>query len=299
MKKIIALFIVLISLMPACVTAADNITVEINGYEVYFEDQQPVIVDGRTLVPFRAIAEALGCLVDWVDEEKCVYIAFARTEHVQILQMQIDNPSISVVDYKNSEDGVVMEQMSVSTDVPATVINSRTMVPLRVIGDIFGGDVGWNGDSKIASITVDLTDHIFATDEICREFMEGTYYKAKHILISSGETRTEEEAKAIADEVTAKIKNGGDFDKLMKEYSEDPGLEAYPDGYIFTDGEMVAEFENAVKSLNKGSMTDEPVKSSFGYHIIKREAFTDTEFDSFVAQTKFYILIALSGLDVD
>ena len=154
MKKIIALILVLVMVVPFAVSAEEKVTVEINGYEVYFEDQQPVIVDGRTLVPFRAIAEALGCLVEWDDTEKSVYIAFARNLRVQIIQLPVGSNSIKVVEYKNSDSGTVMEEMTVNTDVPATVINSRTMVPLRVIGDIFGGDVSWNGDAKTASVTI-------------------------------------------------------------------------------------------------------------------------------------------------
>ena len=46
--------------------AADGISVTINGEQVVFENQQPVIVDGRTLVPVRGVFEALGFEVDWI-----------------------------------------------------------------------------------------------------------------------------------------------------------------------------------------------------------------------------------------
>ena len=56
----------------------------------------------------------------------------------------------------------------------------------------------------------------------------------------------------------------------MNENSEDTGLETNPDGYVFTDGTMVSEFEDAVKGLKPGEYTKELVESSYGYHIIKR-----------------------------
>ena len=81
---------------------------------------------------------------------------------------------------------------------------------------------------------------------------------AKHILVSD-----EEKAK----ELYKQLKRGADFDKLMKENTEDPGSANEPDGYTFTRGKMVPEFENAAFSQEIGKLY-EPVKSVYGYHII-------------------------------
>ena len=74
--------------------------------------------------------------------------------------------------------------------------------------------------------------------------------------------------KELADKLLERIEAGEDFDALMREYSEDPGLTANPDGYVFGAGEMVAEFEQAVESVEVGEVT--MCKSVYGYHIIKR-----------------------------
>lgn len=60
------------------------------------------------------------------------------------------------------------------------------------------------------------------------------------------------------------------FDQLMGEYSEDPGLAAYPDGYDFTAGDMIAEFEQGTRDLEYNEYTAQPVQTSDGYHIILR-----------------------------
>lgn len=101
-------------------------------------------------------------------------------------------------------------------------------------------------------------------------------YKAKHILRFTIDPTTrqplsEEEqdaAKRLTDELYARILAGEDFDALMNEFSQDTGLAENPDGYVFGDGEMVAEFENGVKGLKENEVC--VVKSDFGYHIIKR-----------------------------
>lgn len=60
------------------------------------------------------------------------------------------------------------------------------------------------------------------------------------------------------------------FDRLMQENSEDPGLASNPDGYDFTAGEMIAEFEQGTRDLEYGQYTAQPVQTTDGYHIILR-----------------------------
>ena len=59
------------------------------------------------------------------------------------------------------------------------------------------------------------------------------------------------------------------FGELKAEYCEDTGKQAYPDGYTFTPGTMVAEFEDTVKAQKEYEISD-PVKTSYGYHVIMR-----------------------------
>ena len=59
------------------------------------------------------------------------------------------------------------------------------------------------------------------------------------------------------------------FRELKEEYCEDSGKTAYPDGYVFLPGEMVTEFEDGVTALADYGLS-QPVKTSYGYHIILR-----------------------------
>lgn len=100
-------------------------------------------------------------------------------------------------------------------------------------------------------------------DEYKSTFKSEKEVKAKHILVQD---------KAKADEVIAKLNKGGDFDKLAKEYSKEPAELGY-----FTKRVMVPEFANAAFVMKKGEVSKTPVKTQFGYHVIKVEDVRDSK----------------------
>ena len=150
--------------------------------------------------------------------------------------------------------------------------------------------------NKLQEKYVSVTD-----EEVEKSVKESGYVCAKHILFTTVDTATnaplsdEEIAKkkALAESTLAKIKSGADFDALMQELSEDPGLTESPNGYTFTKGEMVEPFENATYALEENKVSD-IVESDFGYHIIKRIPLDD-EFKagqkSSVLTTKYLALV--------
>lgn len=112
------------------------ITVVYNGKKIQF-DQFPIIEDGRTLVPLRAIFETLGAEVDWNGDTQTITAKKDNTE----ISLTINNTTAS----KNGE--------SISLDVPAKIINDRTLVPVRFVADCFGVSVDWDGDMQRVILT--------------------------------------------------------------------------------------------------------------------------------------------------
>jgi len=89
----------------------------------------------------------------------------------------------------------------------------------------------------------------------------GKEYKARHILVEK-----EADAKAII----ASIKKGGKFEDIAKKQSKDPGSGAKGGDLDWANpASYVSEFTEALIKLNKGQMTDSPVKSQFGWHVIR------------------------------
>lgn len=105
---------------------------------------------------------------------------------------------------------------------------------------------------------------------------------ADHILLltqdqATGEALSDEEIaekRSLMEDLLAQLRSSGDpaalFAQLADQYSEDPGRASYPDGYIFSSGEMVQEFEDAAAALAPGEISG-IIETSYGYHILLRK----------------------------
>jgi len=95
--------------------------------------------------------------------------------------------------------------------------------------------------------------------------------RARHILIAVDDTRTDSAARTLADEVAGKLASGGDFAALAAQYSNDPGSAGRGGDLGFAaPGNYVEAFDKALFALEVGA-TSAPVKTEFGYHIIRLE----------------------------
>lgn len=114
----------------------DEIQILVDGERVE-ADVPPVIVDDRTLVPFRAIFEALGATVEWEAETRT-----AKGVRGDIaVAIQIDNPVMKLND------------ADLTLDVPAQIIDDRTMVPVRAISESFQAEVEWVPETRTVIVT--------------------------------------------------------------------------------------------------------------------------------------------------
>ena len=107
-----------------------------------------------------------------------------------------------------------------------------------------------------------------AYDQVKNQYT-GKEYRVEHILVEK-----EADAKAI----TAQIKAGGNFEQIAKEKSKDPG--SAPNGGDLgwvSDKSLVPEFSKAMVQLKKGQITDKPVKTQYGWHIIKLDDVRDVK----------------------
>lgn len=195
------------------------------------------------------------------------------------------------------------EQKEMASVRRNSIANTSKDAYLNQIAQFGFSDQTYQNFMYISQCYQALNDYYFGengvntpSDEDIQKYYEDNYITAKHILITtvdpaSGETkRTDEEAKKEAQSILDRINAGEDFDTLMNQYSEDTGLSNNPNGYTFTEGQMVTEFYDGAKALAEDEVS-ELVKSSYGYHIIKRVKLDDSQLDNF----KSDIVSAISG----
>ena len=128
---VVFLALLLLPVLPVQALALDEpqIRIFVNGSEIA-PDVPPFIEDGRTMVPIRFIAEALGAYVNWVDSEMTDYI-------------QLD----------------VNKTLSIPVDQPlpnglgtAALVNDRLFVPIRYVAEQMGATVDWNASTQTVTI---------------------------------------------------------------------------------------------------------------------------------------------------
>lgn len=118
----------------------DNPIMQVNGVSTEIDPEggtAPVIVSGRTLVPIRAIIENMGGSVEWNAEKRESVLTYGEN----VIRLTID-----------SETAYLNENASVLDTAP-TIINGRTMLPIRFIAEGFGFDVDWDEAEKTITIS--------------------------------------------------------------------------------------------------------------------------------------------------
>lgn len=223
MKKLCSFLLALLLLTSAA--GALDLYVDTTKVET---DTPPTIVDGRTLVPVRAIFEAIGATVTW---DAAANTATGVRGDV-IVSIQIDNTTA----YVNGEPRTL--------DVLAQLINGRTMVPARFISESMGCDVTWDGNTGTAAVAYQLKDRkLYATPTGERYHYDGscnggTYYETslaeingrhltpcdKCVLTAPASSTTPSTSTELAGNYTATVLRVVDGDTFVVNYN---GVEEY------------------------------------------------------------------------
>lgn len=268
----------------------DNTTAYVNGQAITL-DCAPVIVSNRTFVPLRFIGEAFSYNVNYapttrqviIDDTPIVFtcgdeaftLAEFKTLYDLFYQSSYDGAMSSGLTEEDLKDYILNNVYSTSYSI---VKISNAFSDLNFTETDFAEiKAGIDMDSQYAKIQMSGLNtlvhekyyfsmgYTIKNDILANSDIEGIYNKdyvcAKHILVEDEKT---------ANSVYKKATSGKDFDTLVSEYGTDPGMVGNQQGYIFTKGEMVEEFEASAFAL-KPEEISKPVKTAYGYHIIKRE----------------------------
>lgn len=157
MKKIISVFLIglmILSNFTFITFAEDEITVMVNGEKLISDvpaqsikvtDESGNYVGDRTMLPIRAISEKLNCDVYWNAETKGITIY--RKDNLYLMWLGMDTAF--------HLDGLSISK-GYKMDVPPTIINDRTLVPVRAVAELLGAEVNWIGETKTVDIKYEI-----------------------------------------------------------------------------------------------------------------------------------------------
>lgn len=159
MKKKLAVLFSGIFLLTSCISPvslqADGlkpVTVKLNGNFLSF-DQPPIIENGRTLVPFRVILEAMGAEINWDSATKTI----TCTKDAKTVILTVGSTNI------------IVNNVSKTIDVPAKIVNDRTLIPLRAVSENFDAEVNWDNDERLVTITSSVSTEQSTTSQSITE----------------------------------------------------------------------------------------------------------------------------------
>ncbi len=156
MKKLLCALLAAAMISVPAFGAENDIKVLVDGKEIVF-DQKPVIEDGRVLVPFRAIFEALECQVTYND--------YGGSKTVMAKQ------GSKVINLTIGEKEYYVDGEMKTLDVPAKIINDRTMVPVRAVSEGLDAKVGWTDSTKTVTIEGEKGQYNIDRKIISKDFL--------------------------------------------------------------------------------------------------------------------------------
>lgn len=288
MKKIISAALAGAMLLSAIPSLAADINIKIDNEEFIPKNAagevvMPFIENGSTYLPVRAMGEAVGKTVAFDIENYAVYIGEEPLDSEKTREpvMMVDGEVV----YKDElEDFSVYEFINMVKVIKL----AESKFTEAEINEAYEEVVSWFNEEQVA----EYADYYYYA--ACGEILANSvpvgvadkekYVTAQHILVNEEET-----ALKVIDE----LHGGALFEDLIEEYNLDPG-QARDSSYTFTYGEMVEEFEKAAFKLEGEKYTEEPVKTDFGYHVIKRLPLDEEEADKHYYQN-FYLPLEIEN----
>ena len=157
MKKLAALIICGMLALNQGVYASEmngkpiDVKVTVNGEEIVFPDQKPVLINERTLLPVRSVLESMGKTVSWEEATESIIIS----DDITTVKLRVGDFIMqqSVLDTVNNETYT----SEIELDVAPVVINDRTCLPIRAIAEAFMATVDWEEETQtVLIVTADL-----------------------------------------------------------------------------------------------------------------------------------------------
>lgn len=226
--------------------SAEEVTLVVDGKTLSDLPMPPIIFNDYTLVPAREVFEALGAEVDWISDLYQVYVKYED----DVVMLQIDSTKAYV-------NGEAMEM-----SIAPKIINDKTMIPLRFASESIGMEVGWNSQTRVASVSKPAVTTTTTTTTTTTEATTETTTAAVNIVKSGSSANMSGYMSAEYDTVTV--------NSLTKASDSDSIFLAGADGEIssvtvtkLSAGKVAVDINNATNGLPSSlyNVSDNKVES--------------------------------------
>lgn len=293
MKKQISIFILVflmmfnsLSLNSNAVTNDQPIKVMVDGEQLIF-DVPPVVHNNRTLVPVRAIFEALGATVDWDSETNSVI----ATKGIISITLPIGETTA----YVNEE--------KLELDVPSKVVNNRTMVPIRFISESLECEVEWVGETRTVVITTvkDPAKNIYiqAISNLKKadnfKYEDKINYRLTNLNDKNFSLSLNVSQTTSVNSIHKSIRSIIDVSSTINEYDSKGSIELFIDPYVVIQNikDNGTDADNIMKSLS----TNELFNKSYSELIIEAVNLNYTLDE--ISDPNYYVLEANASNDFE
>ena len=225
----------------------DKQVITLGEFQDAVKRNRAALPKGSSVTDQQLQSQTLGNLVD-----QALMVQMAARTGIQVSDAEI-----------KQNMGLVSKHAEMSDKQWHTAVRDALLVEKLKQRDLY---------SKVRVSDADITQAIDSLPEKDKKQSSGhtvTAYYPQHILITVDSKTKDAEALAKIRELRTRIGSGEAFEAVARANSQDPGS-AVNGGVLgwAVDGMMVPEFENAMKSLPKGALS-EPIRSSYGYHLIR------------------------------
>ena len=225
----------------------DKQVITLGEFQDAVKRNRAALPKGSSVTDQQLQSQTLGNLVD-----QALMVQMAARTGIQVSDAEI-----------KQNIGLVSKHAEMSDKQWQTAVRDALLVEKLKQRDLY---------SKVRVSDADITQAIDSLPEKDKKQSSGhtvTAYYQQHILITVDSKTKDADALAKIRELRTRISSGESFESVARANSQDPGS-AVNGGVLgwAVDGMMVPEFENAMKSLPKGALS-EPVRSSYGYHLIR------------------------------
>ena len=225
----------------------DKQVITLGEFQDAVKRNRAALPKGSSVTDQQLQSQTLGNLVD-----QALMVQMAARTGIQVSDAEI-----------KQNMGLVSKHAEMSDKQWQTAVRDALLVEKLKQRDLY---------SKVRVSDADITQAIDSLPEKDKKQSSGhtvTAYYPQHILITVDSKTKDADALAKIRELRTRISSGESFESVARANSQDPGS-AVNGGVLgwAVDGMMVPEFENAMKSLPKGALS-EPVRSSYGYHLVR------------------------------